>query len=173
MSAPAPPLSVLVVFYSRDGETEALALAAAVGAVEARALIRLRRLEDVVDDESLEVGPELRRMRKEYIPPSDKDFISTDAVVFAASSKHGGTFPEWTHVFGRLARLRSEGKLDGKVGGAVAAGGSTLTSFSTALLNLGFITVPAIIDAGEAAACAADQGRRVARIARAVKAEGT
>jgi len=39
-------VNVVVVFYSRTGSTERLALAAAVGAVQGRALIRLRRLPD-------------------------------------------------------------------------------------------------------------------------------
>jgi NAD(P)H dehydrogenase (quinone) len=161
------PPTILIVFYSRDGETEALALAAAVGAVQERALIRLRRLEDVLDDESLEIGADLRRMRKEYIPPSEKDILANDAVVFAASSRHGATFPEWTHLFGWLGRLRAEGKLRGKVGGAVAAGESTLMSFSTAILNLGFITAPAGL--GEGVERATAQGRQVAALARALK----
>ena len=37
---------VLVIFYSRCGSTEKLALAAAVGAVQSRAAIRLRRVAD-------------------------------------------------------------------------------------------------------------------------------
>jgi NAD(P)H dehydrogenase (quinone) len=167
MSAPAPALSILVVFHSREGETEALALAAAVGAVQGRALIRLRRLEDVVDDDSLEVDPELQRMRKEYIAPSEKDLLTTDGVIFVASGRHGATFPEWTHLFGILARMRSEGKLEGKVGGAVAATESTVIAFSTAILNLGFLTAPA--RTGEAIDCATAQGRRVATIAHALK----
>ena len=40
------PVNVLVIFYSRSGATETLALAAAVGAVQARGSIRLRRLSD-------------------------------------------------------------------------------------------------------------------------------
>ena len=42
-------INALVVFYSRHGETERLALAAGVGAVQARANIRLRRLKDLAD----------------------------------------------------------------------------------------------------------------------------
>ena len=40
------PVNVLVVFYSRYGETERLALAAGLGAIQEEANIRLRRLAD-------------------------------------------------------------------------------------------------------------------------------
>ena len=43
-------MNVLVVFCSRTGRTEKLALAAAVGAVQARANIRLRWLREAADD---------------------------------------------------------------------------------------------------------------------------
>ncbi|HEX4997267.1 MAG TPA: NAD(P)H dehydrogenase, partial [Terriglobia bacterium] len=92
MTNPEAP-TVLIVFYSRDGETEALALAAAVGAVQERALIRLRRLEDIMGDESMDAGGDLRRMRKEYVSPSERDVLANDAVIFAASSRHGASFP--------------------------------------------------------------------------------
>ena len=42
-------VNVVVVFYSRYGATEQLALAAGVGAVQAHANIRLRRLKDLAD----------------------------------------------------------------------------------------------------------------------------
>jgi len=42
----ADPVNVLVVFYSRYGETERLALAAGLGAIQEEANIRLRRLAD-------------------------------------------------------------------------------------------------------------------------------
>ena len=73
---------VLVIFQCQTGETEALALKAAVGAVQSRALIRLRRLPDfglVVDTEAL------LRMRKEYVPPTEKDILGADAIILVAA----------------------------------------------------------------------------------------
>ena len=40
-------VNVVVVFYSRYGETEQLALAAGVGAIQAHANIRVRRLKPI------------------------------------------------------------------------------------------------------------------------------
>ena len=70
------PLNVLVIFYSTSGATEKLALAAAVGAVQARANIRMRRLTD-----SGEESAECERMRREYIPPAEADAVWADAVI--------------------------------------------------------------------------------------------
>ena len=73
---------VLVIFYSRTGETERLAHAAAVGAVQARALIRLRRVPDIDPGKTLERFPEseesLRRMHREYVPPREVDVLDLD-----------------------------------------------------------------------------------------------
>jgi len=71
---------VLVVFYSRCGTTEKLALAAAVGAVQARANIRLRRLTDVT--EVAQCRDEIARMRKEYVAPAEGDVLWADAIIF-------------------------------------------------------------------------------------------
>ena len=43
-------INVLVVFYSRYGNAERIALAAGVGAIQARGNIRLRRVVDHADD---------------------------------------------------------------------------------------------------------------------------
>jgi NAD(P)H dehydrogenase (quinone) len=84
------PVNVLVIFYSRTGSTEALALAAAVGAVQARANIRLRRLPDPPEDHSSS-GEALTRMRKEYVPPTQADTLWADAVIVGLNGKVAGT----------------------------------------------------------------------------------
>src|SRR6186713_3224858 len=62
---------VVVTFYSRGGTAERLATAAAVGAVQMRAGIRMRRVPDPDPAAALARFPEhreeLRRMHKEYI----------------------------------------------------------------------------------------------------------
>ena|SRR5436309_11200824 len=79
-------MNVLVIFSSCDGATEKLALAAAVGAVQARASIRLRRL----SDQSSENHEELIRMRREYVPPAASDAVWADAVIIAMNRKVSG-----------------------------------------------------------------------------------
>ena len=79
------PINVLVIFDSRTGATEKLALAAAVGAVQARANIRMRRLADAGEE-----FPECARMRREYIPPAQADVSWADAVIVCANGKTCG-----------------------------------------------------------------------------------
>jgi hypothetical protein len=76
------PINVLVIFSSTSGNTEKLALAAAVGAVQARANIRMRRLED-----SGEKNPECVRMRREYVQPKEADVLWADAVIVGINGK--------------------------------------------------------------------------------------
>src|ERR1041385_671336 len=79
-------MNVLVIFSCCTGETEKLALAAAVGAVQVRANIRLRRL----PDQSAENGEDLDRMRREYVAPTAADTAWADAVIVAMSGKIAG-----------------------------------------------------------------------------------
>lgn len=88
MPVPAKPIHVLVVFYSRRGETEKLALAAGVGAIQARGLIRLRRLHDFADEETIardaQWSAERARMKTDYIAPRPADAEWADVIIVAA-----------------------------------------------------------------------------------------
>jgi len=81
-------VNVVVVFYSRYGETEQLALAAGVGAVQARANIRLRRLKDLADSETIARDPRwaenLERMNRDYIAPRTIDVDWADVLLVAS-----------------------------------------------------------------------------------------
>jgi len=116
---------VLVIFYSRSGATEKLALAAGVGAVQERALIRLRRLPDVNPQWVIDRYPEskeaLVRMHREYVPPAESDLLSADAIIFAMPHDLK-TSEDWKPHLDMLARLRSEGKLEGKLVAALNPG---------------------------------------------------
>jgi hypothetical protein len=73
---------VLIIFSCQTGDTEKLALSAAVGAIQGRALIRLRRLPDPEHSDATET---LTRMRKEYVPPAEKDILGANVVILASS----------------------------------------------------------------------------------------
>jgi hypothetical protein len=83
-----PEVNVAVVFYSRYGETEQLALAAGVGAVQAHANIRLRRLKDLADVETIARDPRwienLERMTRDYIAPREIDVDWADMILVAS-----------------------------------------------------------------------------------------
>lgn len=80
-------MNAVITFYSRRGRTEKLALAAAVGAVQARANIRLRRLPETADEAAIAADPEWRenhaRMNREYIAPREIDADWADVVILA------------------------------------------------------------------------------------------
>jgi NAD(P)H dehydrogenase (quinone) len=134
--------TVVVAFFSRCGTTEALALAAAVGAVQRRALIRLRRLPDdgapPAGQDSPECQDALIRMRKEYVAPTEADVTGNDALILTPPAGSTTDSIEWAEFLGMLARLAAEGKLAGKVGAIVDAGSEeTLQSFSSLISRLG------------------------------------
>src|SRR5262245_41614758 len=131
---------VLVIFYSRSGSTEKFALAAAVGAVQSRAMIRLRRMDDV--DATSECTETLSRLRKEYIAPREIDVLAADGLIFVAPTGFNVSSPEWTEFISLLRKLSSEGKLEGKAAAVIDTGDhATLTSFDDAATNLGLFTV--------------------------------
>ena len=101
------PTHVLVVFYSRCGTTEKLALAAAVGAVQARANIRLRRLPDVT--EVAQCGDEIARMRKEYVAPAEGDVLWADAIIFVLPPELDASSAECVVYVDLLRRLNKAG----------------------------------------------------------------
>jgi len=108
---------VLVTFACQTGDTEKLALSAAVGAVQARALIRLRRIPDLDGDGQ---NAEVVRMRKEYVAPAEADVVGADALILAASNDTNVLSASWQDFLNLLLRLGSEGKLIRKVGASIA-----------------------------------------------------
>lgn len=81
-------VNVLVVFYSRRGETEKLATAAGVGAIQARANLRLRRLQDLADAETIARDAAwkatLERLNMDYIAPREIDAQWADVILVAS-----------------------------------------------------------------------------------------
>jgi NAD(P)H dehydrogenase (quinone) len=180
-------INVVVTFFSRTGSTEKLALAAAVGAVQARANIRLRWLRETAEDAEVDRVPGWRenreRMVKEYVAPREADFLWADALVIAVPALAPASPPELVGHLELLNALQSGGKLHARVGGALTAGpvasGSsdpTLAALYSALADLNLIVVPRDIVVPPGHAATADQverarlqGRRVAEVARALK----
>lgn len=175
MTAAVVPVTVVVAFYSRCGTTEARALAAAVGAVNARALIRMRRMPDTSDALPDEPGcaAETARMRREYVPPTETDIAGADALVVAVPAGCGMSAPEWAPLTAMLGALASGGKVRGKLAGVVAGGDEeTNGAFAGMLNDLGFTLMPPPAAEGTApgsAAHARAHGRLVAEASRTAK----
>lgn len=163
---------VVVSFYSRGGTTERLATVAAVGAVQMRAGIRMRRVADPDPAAALAQYPghrtELRRMHKEYVAPREADLVAADVLVVASTADVPPTSPEWQDYVDLLTRLHSEGKLHRKVAAVVDAGPSA-AAFSTMLERFGLSIVPAPAERDELARAMA-LGRAAVAMAQAMKA---
>jgi hypothetical protein len=82
------PANVMVVFYSRYGVTEQLALVAGVGAIQMRGSVRLRRLPDLAAPEAIRAdaawSENLERMAKDYIAPREVDAQWANVLILAA-----------------------------------------------------------------------------------------
>ena len=162
-------INTLVTFSSRTGATEKLALAAALGAVQARSLIRLRWLREEVDDRTIDRVPEWRenrdRMAREYIAPREIDFLWADVLLLGMPARDGESSPEWKTYLDGLNVLQSAGKLHGKVGAAFTTGNdSVLVSLCSVLEGLDLILVPPGVTES-----ALLHGRKVTEAARALK----
>ena len=177
MSTPVVPVTVVVAFYSRCGTTETRALTAAVGSVNARALIRMRRMPDAPGGPAPGLGcaAETARMRKEYVPPTEADIVGADALIVAVPPDAGVSSAEWTPLTRMLEALASQGKVRGKVAAVVGGGDAAANvAFASTLEDLGFVLVPVDAVAAEAGAPgspshARAQGRLVAETSRTMK----
>jgi hypothetical protein len=178
-ASPRTPVTVVVAFYSRCGSTETRALTAAVGSVNARALIRMRRMPDPPDAAATDGGcaAETARMRKEYVPPTEADIAGAEALIVAVPPGFGAAAPVWAPLTQTLSALASQNKLHGKVAAVVAGGDETANAaFAVTLRDLGFTLVPApaatdAANPGNLADVRA-HGRLVAETGRALKSKG-
>ena len=166
-------VNVLVVFYSRYGETERLALAAALGAIQAEGSIRLRRVADLVPRERIEADAEwgrcLVRMNRDYVAPRPADPPWADVIILAAPPDQA------TEVDAFVQTLPSLGPMHAKLAAPLATGDHApclATLFVTAA-RAGLISVP--LPEGSAGGDADRltrarlHGQRLVHLARALK----
>jgi NAD(P)H dehydrogenase (quinone) len=162
-------VNVLVAFYSRYGKAEQLALAAGVGAIQARANIRLRRLADLADPMTIQADSEwaanLDRMNRDYVVPRPADPVWADAILLVTSDDSPGELQRY------VDSLPALGSMAGKIAAPLTSGHreSILASIYGRSAGAGLIVVPAPSDAGDAIGAARAHGRRVAQMARAIK----
>jgi NAD(P)H dehydrogenase (quinone) len=152
------PINVLVVFYSRRGKSEALALAAGVGAIQGRANIRLRRLADLADPEMIQAdaawSENAARMGKDYIAPREIDAQWADVLILSAPRDRTEEMEQYLDS----AHEAIQGKT-----------GAVLGTFAGKAAAAGLAIVPPA-EATTDAAVATAYGRRAIEAARVAKA---
>lgn len=145
--------NVLIVFYSRYGNTKALADALAEGAREAGAEVRVRRVDDLAPEEVI-AGNERwqaarQQMRASYAEPTEDDVLWADAIILGCPTRFGAPCAELKLFIDKLGMLWFQGKLVDKVGSAFATTGTlhggnemTIQSLLTVMMHFGMIIVP-------------------------------
>lgn len=134
-------MNVLVVFYSRRGKTEKLALAAGVGAIQARANIRLRLLPGLASAETIAADRDwsenLERMKKDYIAPREIDAEWAQVLILASPKDCLGEMEKYlstARLAGKAAVvLGTFGELARRAGLKVIEGESQSEDSATAL----------------------------------------
>ena len=144
---------ILIVFYSRSGSTEALAVAIADGAKSAGAEVRLRRAREVVPAEVMGLVPGwadgAAQMNELYEAPTGDDAAWADGIAFGTPTRFGSVSSELKAYIDSLGGLWAKGILNGKAGSVFGAtstvhGGneSTLLSLYNPLAHFGMVIVP-------------------------------
>lgn len=137
---------VLVLYYSSYGHIETMAKAAVEGAREAGAEVTLKRVPELVPaDVAKKSGFKL----DQAAPIATIDELATyDAVIFGTPTRFGNMAAQMKNFLDQAGGLWMGDKLVGKVGAvftstATQHGGqeSTILSFHTVLLHLGFVIV--------------------------------
>lgn len=165
-------MNVLIVFYSHGGNTERLALTAGVGAIQARANIRLRRLppgqEIQTDAATTEQRQILERLSRDYTAPRSADPLWADVIMLAAPPEGASDLEAY------VERLPALGTVAGKIAAPLACGQSpqVLRPIYAAAAHAGLLVVPmpSTLDSTEAQHAF---GRRVVTFARALKTAQT
>lgn len=165
-------VNVLVIFYSRRGLTERLAVLLAEGAIQAGARIRLRRSRDLMPEELIAADEAWRserdRMEKEFAAPRLEDIAWAHVIAFGTPAETAGVSVE---LGATLAQVRTLGSgLAGKAATAFTSGygeipGAELaiSELQSHLLRLGFVTLPV---PGEEKTVGSDAGRNDFALAR-------
>lgn len=168
----ADPIKVLVVFYSRHGETERLALAAGLGAIQEEALIRLRRLDDRADAATIAADAVwsacLDRLRRDYVTPRPADPAWADLIILATPARSDGEVERYT------ASLPECGPMTGKLAGPLAAGNDAgvLSAVYASAACAGLLVAPSAIDGADALTGARLHGQALVRAVRALRVGG-
>jgi NAD(P)H dehydrogenase (quinone) len=137
---------VLVLYYSSYGHIETMAQAAAEGARAAGAEVDIKRVPELVP----EAVARSSHFKLDQVAPiaAVDDLAAYDAVIFGTPTRFGNMAAQMKNFLDQAGGLWFQNKLVGKVGSvftssATQHGGqeSTILSFHTVLLHLGFVLV--------------------------------
>jgi NAD(P)H dehydrogenase (quinone) len=137
---------VLVLYYSSYGHIETMAQAVAEGARAAGAEVDIKRVPELVP----EAVAKASHFKLDQVAPiaAIDDLVAYDAIIFGTPTRFGNMAGQMKNFLDQAGGLWFQNKLVGKVGSvftssATQHGGqeSTILSFHTVLLHLGFVLV--------------------------------
>lgn len=138
--------NILVLYYSSYGHVETMAEAVAEGAREAGADVVIKRVPELVPQAMAEKS-HFKLDQKAPIATVD-ELPDYDAIIFGTPTRYGNMTAQMKNFLDQTGGLWMKGSLVGKLGSvftstATQHGGqeSTILSFHTVLLHLGFIIV--------------------------------
>jgi NAD(P)H dehydrogenase (quinone) len=138
---------ILVLYYSSYGHTEQMAQAEARGAQSVSGVsVDIKRVPELVSEEAVKKSG----FKVDQAAPIAKvdDLPNYDAIIFGTPTRYGNMTAQMRNFLDQTGGLWAKGALERKVGSVFAStatqhGGqeSTILSFHTTLLHLGFIIV--------------------------------
>jgi NAD(P)H dehydrogenase (quinone) len=147
---------VLIIFYTRYGNTAKMAEAEAEGAREAGADVVIKRIADDVPKEVIAKNPDWLKIAEDLekrhppvaIEQLVKEMSEYDAIIFGSPTRFGNMSAQMKTLWDRTSSLWLENKLVGKVGGVFTGAGSvhggqetTAVSMMFPMLHQGMIIV--------------------------------
>ncbi|MCO6511292.1 MAG: NAD(P)H:quinone oxidoreductase [Aridibacter famidurans] len=138
---------ILVLYYSMYGHTETMAEAVAEGCRKVDgANVTIKRVEELVPDDVLEDSG--AKTDQDAPVASVEELSDYDAIIFGSPTRYGNMCAQMRNFLDKTGKHWLNGTLIGKVGSvftstATQHGGqeTTITSFHSTLLHLGFVIV--------------------------------
>lgn len=149
----ADNVKIVIVFYSRNGSTAALAEGIAEGARSEGAQVEMRRVDEFLSEDIINAVPGWKESREKlkakYAQPTLEDAETADAIIFGSPTRFGNVSAELKSYIDSLGGLWQRGVLNGKVGSAFTStsslhGGNESTNITmyNFMAHLGLIIVP-------------------------------
>ncbi|MFP4376884.1 MAG: NAD(P)H:quinone oxidoreductase [Spirochaetales bacterium] len=143
-------MKVSVIFYSTYGHMYQMAQAAADGAKQAGAEVKLLQVPEVIPEETLkQIGAFEARKQFENVPTATvEDLRWPDAVVFGVPTRYGNMPGQFRNFFDQAGQLWMDGATIGKVATVMSSSGTqhggqetTILTTQITLQHLGYIIV--------------------------------
>ncbi len=138
---------ILVLYYSSYGHVETMAGAVAEGARSvAGTEVTIKRVPELVPEEVARKS--FMKLEQEAPIANPLDLGDYDAVIFGTPTRFGNMAAQMRNFLDQCGQVWAEGRTVGKVGSVFVSTASqhggqetTITSFHTTLLHLGFVVV--------------------------------